>query len=389
MRVAVIGNGQSVHVVSRSLALAARGVSIRLVTLGPSLPAPGIEVRTRPIPDGPLASAIALAGFLRDVRSFQPDILHLHYAGGRLGSLALLSGVRPLVVNVMGGDVLPDQHPGGLSHRARRATRRILERADVVLVKSEALLPAVAALADVGARAHIVRWGVDPADFFPDAPGAATWRTKLELSPDAPIILSPRLLRPLYNIHLIVEGFVELAREDTRPVLVIAEYGADEEYRRKIEGIIESAELSRRVRFIGAVPHAEMRGLYSAASAVVMTPSSDGLPQSLMEALACGAPVLLGPLPAYSEIVENGRSALMVELNASAIAAGLGKLLSDPDLRNRLAQAGLAAVRERASLPADVERVVQIFESVRGGAHRTSRPDPWGMLLDFVGLARP
>jgi hypothetical protein len=83
VKVAVIGNGQSVHVVGRSAALAARGVEIRLVTLGPVLPVRGIEVCTRPIPNHPWAAARALASFVRDVRSFEPDLLHLHYAGGQ------------------------------------------------------------------------------------------------------------------------------------------------------------------------------------------------------------------------------------------------------------------------------------------------------------------
>ncbi len=389
MRVAVIGNGQSVHVVGRSAALAAHGISIRLVTLGPVLPVTGIEVRTRPIPRSPLAGARALAGFLRDVRSFEPDLLHLHYAGGRLGSLALLTRIRPLVVNVVGGDVLPDQHPGGFSRMAKRATRRILERADALLVKSEGLLPAVAELAEVSGKAHVVRWGIDPRDFFPDPAGAAAWRQRLQLPDEALVVLSPRLLRPLYNIHLIVEAFAEAARSIPQAVLLIAEYGAEDEYRRDLKERIARQDLDRRVRFLGAVPQAEMRGLYSATTAVVMVPSSDGLPQSLFEALACGAPVLLGQLPAYAEIVDEGRSAVFAELNAPSIAAGLGRLLGDGQLRARLAREGRDVVDRKASLPEDVGRVLQIFETVRAQPRAASPPDPWGALLDLVTLARP
>jgi glycosyltransferase involved in cell wall biosynthesis len=324
-----------------------------------------------------------------DVRSFQPDLLHLHYAGGRLGSLALLTDFRPLVVSVMGGDVLPEQHHGGLSQRSRRATRRILERADALLVKSDSLLPAVSAFADVGRKAHVVPWGVDPREFFPDPEGAAAWRRRLKLAEDALVVLSPRLLRPLYNIHLIVEAFAEVARSLPQAVLLLAEYGADEVYRRGLEAEIDRLGLRHRVRLIGAVPHAEMRGLYSAAAAVVMAPSSDGLPQSLFEALSCGAPVLLGHLPAYSEVVENERSALFVELNAQSIAAGLGRLLVDERLRTSLSREGRIAVSRKASLPDDVERVIRIFETVRAQPGPMPRWDPIGTFLDFIGLVKP
>ncbi|HQZ15239.1 MAG TPA: glycosyltransferase family 4 protein [Vicinamibacteria bacterium] len=389
MRVAVIGNGQSVHVVGRSAALAARGPRVRLVTLGPVLPVTGIEVRTRPIPRSPLAGARALAGFLRDVRSFEPDLLHLHYAGGRLGSLALLTGIRPLVVNVVGGDVLPDQHPGGLSRMAKRATRRILERADALLVKSEGLLPALSELADVGGKAHVVRWGIDPRQFFPDPAGAAAWRRRLQLPDEALVVLSPRLLRPLYNIHLIVEAFAEVARLSPAAVLLIAEYGADAGYRRDIERRVAGLDLVPRVHFVGAVPQTEMRGLYSAAAAVVMAPVSDGLPQSLFEALACGAPVLLGRLPGYAEIVDEGRSALFAEIDAPSIAEGLGRLLRDDRLRAALGEEGRAVATRKASLPDDVERVLRIFESVCAQPRKKAPRDPGGALLDAVGLAWP
>lgn len=389
MRVAVIGNGQSVHVVGRSAALAAHGVTIRLITLGPVLPGAGIEVRTRPIPRGPLAGARALMTFLKDVRSFKPDLLHLHYAGGRLGSLALLCGIRPLVVNVMGGDVLPDQHPGGLSRRARRTTRRILERADALLVKSEGLLPAAANLADVAGKAHVVRWGIDPREFFPDPSGAASWRKRLQLGDDAHVVLSPRLLRPLYNIDMIVEAFAEATRSHARAVLLIAEYGAEKGYRDALDTQIEELGLRERVRFIGAVPQAEMRGLYSAATVVVMAPWSDGLPQSLFEALACGAPVLLGHLPAYAEIVEDERSGLFTEINAPSIAEGLRRLLHDDRLRATLAREGLVTVSRKASQPDDIERVLRILEAIRRQPRPRPRWDPLGTCLDLVGLAMP
>jgi glycosyltransferase involved in cell wall biosynthesis len=297
--------------------------------------------------------------------------------------------MRPLVVNVMGGDVLPDQHPGGLSRMARRATRRILERADAVLVKSDALLSAVSTFADVGNKAHVVRWGIDPRDFFPDRELAATWRRRLLIADDALVVLSPRLLRPLYNIHLIVDAFSDVARSLPQALLLIAEYGADERYRQELVARIGALGLHERVRFTGAVPHGEMRGLYSAATAVVMVPSSDGLPQSLFEALACGAPVLLGHLPAYAEIVEEGRSALFAEINAQSVAAVLGRMLDNEQLRATLAREGRVAVRKKASLPDDVERVFHIFEEHCAQPRPVPRRHSLGTLLDFAGLVRP
>ncbi|MCU0241542.1 MAG: glycosyltransferase family 4 protein, partial [Vicinamibacteria bacterium] len=199
MRVVAIGSGRSVHALSRSAAVAATGIEVRFVTVGPVLPIAGLEVRTRPLPTNPIAAVRAALGFLRDVRAFAPDLVHLHYAGGKLASLATSAHAHPLVATVMGGDVLPEQHQGGLSFWERRATRRVLQEADLLLAKSDALQAAIRSFAPTKARIETVRWGVDPARTQRDETGAAVWRARLGLAPDTPVILSPRTPHALYN----------------------------------------------------------------------------------------------------------------------------------------------------------------------------------------------
>jgi len=147
--------------------MASRGHEVRLVTLGQVFPVEGIEVRTRPIPTTLVEAAKAAHAFLNDIHTFEPDLMHLHYAGGKLGTMATLSRVHPLVVTVMGGDVLPEQHPGGQSRLERRVTRRVLEESDLILVKSDKLRPAMANYGNFSNKVETVRWGVDPDHYHP------------------------------------------------------------------------------------------------------------------------------------------------------------------------------------------------------------------------------
>ena len=101
MRIAVVGSGRGVYPLDWAATLARRGHEVRFVTLGEVLAAPGVDVRTRPIPRDLLQAVQAARGFVRDIRSFHPDVLHLNYAGGRLGTLATLAGVHPLVAAVV------------------------------------------------------------------------------------------------------------------------------------------------------------------------------------------------------------------------------------------------------------------------------------------------
>ena len=382
MRLAVVGSGRSVHAVSRSAAVAARGHEVRFVTVGEVLPAAGMDVRTRPLPRGPLAAARAARSFLCDLRDFRPDLLHLHYAGGKLGTMAALAGIRPLVVTVMGGDVLPEQHPGGLSSLERRATRRILEQAGLLLVKSEALRPALDAWGGFAAKSEVVRWGVDPARFRRNPAAADAIRARLGLSARDRVILSPRPLAPLYNVHLVVDAMAEVLAAAPDALLAITEYNADASYRESVRR--RAQHLGDRVRFVGVFPAADMPALHSLAEAIVSVPSSDGLPQSLFEAMACETPAVLGRLPAYAEAVTDGESALLVDRSAPAIAAALVRLLSDEGLRGRLTARALERVREVALLPRELERVDRLYEALLA---RGPRPAPSrGRWLDLAGL---
>ncbi len=380
----MVGNGRSVHALDRSAAVARRGHDVRLVTLGPVLPVEGIEVRTRPIPRGLRAAAAAARSFLDDIASFRPDLLHLHYAGGKLGTMATLSRARPLVVTVMGGDVLPEQHPGGFSVLERRATRRILEEAAVILVKSDALRPAVEAFGDFGDRVRTVRWGVDPAVFHRDEDAARALAQRLGLRPTDRVVLSPRILQPLYNVHRIVEAMPRVVSAVPEAVLVVTEYQADEGYRQRVLETARAAGVADRVRLAGRVEHADMPALYSRAEVAVSVPSSDGLPQSLFEAMACETPVVLGALPAYGEMVRDAETAILVEVTPAAIAEALVGLLQDDGRRRALAARALAVVRERARLPAEVERVEGFY--VEALATRRPRPRHLARAADALGL---
>jgi len=373
VRIAVVGNGRSVHVAARSAATAALGHQVRWVTLGEVLPAPGVEVRTRPLPRGLTGAVRATRGFLADLRAFRPDLLHLHYAGGRLGSLALLSGLHPLVVTVMGGDILPEQHPGGLPTLERRATRRALQEADLLLVKSEALRLALQGWGPFSARVETVRWGVDPAVFRRDASAAQAWRDRLGLGPEARAILSPRLLDPRYNIHLVVEGLPAILGRVPQARLLLTEYGAVPAYRASLERQIAELGLRDAVRFLGQIPQAEMPGLYSLADAVVAVPASDGLPQSLFEAMACQAPLVLGRLAAYGEVATDGQHALLVDFTPQAIAAAVLEILQQPSFARSLAERALARVREVALLPREMNRVDAFYQGLLESPPRRGR----------------
>lgn len=383
LRVAMIGNGATVHALVRGAAIAALGHRVRLVTLGPVLPHSGLEVRTRPIPRNPIAGVRAFASFMRDLREFEPDILHVHYAGGRLGSLALASGLRPLVVTVMGGDVQPEQYMGRATYFDHRATKRLLAEADVILACSESLRKDIGNYGAWGSKTETVRWGIETERFARNPARGAALRAALAI-PRGPVVLSPRILQPLYNIHLIVEAMPAVLARNPDATLLVSRYREDPAYAERLRLRAEQLGIARSIHFMDRVDNAMMPDLMSMTNVVVSVPFSDGMPVTLFESLASETPIVVGRLSAYEELVRDGEEVLMADLDAPSIAGAVSRLLEDETLAGRLRAQGLARVRGAASLPDEARRVESYYRRALAAPRGTSALLP--RVLDAVSL---
>jgi glycosyltransferase involved in cell wall biosynthesis len=242
-----------------------------------------------------------------------------------------------------------------------------------LLLKSEALRSALQAWGPSSARVEIVRWGVDPAVCHRDTSAAAAWRNRLGLGPEARAILSPRLLDPRYNIHLIVEALPAILGRVPQARLLLTEYGAVPAYRACLEVRIGELGLREAVMFLGQVPQAEMTGLYSLAEVVVAVPASDGLPQSLFEAMACEAPVVLGRLAAYGEVATDGQHALLADFTPQAVAIAVLQILEQPSFARALAERALARVQDVALLPREMDRLNGFYRDLLEDPPRRGR----------------
>ena len=93
--------------------------------------------------------------------------------------------------------------------------------------------------------------------------------------------------------------------------------------------------------------------------------ANEGVPQALMQAMACGLPVLTTPVGAIPEIVTDGSTGLMVTpRNADSLRDGIVRLRDDPGLRERLSLAALERARERFSMERMLDAMERIFAQV-------------------------
>ena len=230
------------------------------------------------------------------IREIQPDILHAGPVQGP-AFLGALTGFNPLVTMSYGSDLL---HEANRNAWMKWVTRFTLRHSSILLgdcqaVKHKAL--------EFGFPAHHVvlfPWGIDLDRFQPAANNE--WRMRLGWQNDF-IILSLRAWEPLYGVDVVIQGFIEACRSLSNLRLILLGDGSMEN---SIRERIAQAGLADRVHFGGRVSNPQLPAYYRAADLYISASHSDGSSVSLMEALACGKPVLVSDIPGNREWIKPG-----------------------------------------------------------------------------------
>jgi colanic acid/amylovoran biosynthesis glycosyltransferase len=272
--------------------------------------------------------------FLYQVRRFEADVLHVYFGHQAVRWLPVLQTCPvPVVVSFHGADVGVGVSAADLE--------KVFRHSALVLARSDALLADLAAHGCPRGKLRLQRTGV-PLDFWvPPAeprllpPPEGAWR----------FAQACRFVEKK-GLATTVRAFAEIVRFFPQARLVLIGDGPGREPLQQLAATLGVAE---RVRFTGFLPPAEVRDLMQ-ASHVFFHPSEtppdgnrEGVPNSLLEAMATGLPALATRHGGIPEAVTDGVSGhLVAERDAPALAAAALALLHDPP---RLAAMGDAARR--------------------------------------------
>ncbi|MBM3130287.1 MAG: glycosyltransferase family 4 protein [Chloroflexi bacterium] len=157
-----------------------------------------------------------------------------------------------------------------------------------------------------------------------------------------PFILYVGNLEPRKNLPTLVRAFAQLVRAGLPHTLVLA--GSRGWHAAPIFATIRELDLSSRVVFTGYVPQSDLPMLYSAADLFVYPSLYEGFGLPVLEAMACGVPVITSNISSMPEVA--GDAGILVDPNdAPALADAMSNLLTDSSLRATLAAKGLARAR--------------------------------------------
>lgn len=373
LRICVLGSARSPHVNMRAQAFIDRGHAVTVISPRP----PSEEERGRFGFDVLYPSPAEMSGLLGKVRLLvwtaaallrtRADIYHAHYAAEVGSWLAWLLWRRPLAVTVMGGDVLFSEQ-GTLGRLGRWLTRRTVAGANYVTVKSPFLARVVAGFGVAADRIETVVWGIDTAVFHDLGGDRAAMRTSWNVGAGRPLVFSPRMLQPFYNIDLIVEAWPDVLAAHPDAVLAVSRFRADPDYESTIRRRIGALGIEDAVVFVPSMARDEMAAAYVAADVVVSLAPSDGLPQAVLEAMACSRPVVLTDLERFHELFEPDVDVLYTPLRRADLARAITAILTAPDHAARRAERARAKVLRLAEFKENVDRVESRFLALTGAA---------------------
>ena len=348
-RVVVFGWAESAHVQRWTAAMVARGFEVRLISLGGQ---PLACCETFCLPRKSRWSYLTqVREAAKLAREFRPDLVHVHYAGG-FSYWGLRSRVKPLIVSVWGADVidLPGNTPKQwfIRFALKRATR-ITATSRFLRGRTINLLP------EAAAKTEVIPFGVDVP-------------SEIATPPDGPVRLCYiKSHRPKYGPDILLKAMARV--RETIPDVTLSLAGRGE-MTEELKQLAKDLRLEDAVDFTGFVPNAEIYSFIRRHHIMVM-PSvmeSESFGVAVLEASACGRPVIASRIGGVPEVLENGQTGILVPPDdVDSLAGAILDLANRPEKREKIGRNGYEFVREHYGWNVSVDKMTALYEELIGG----------------------
>lgn len=292
---------------------------------------------------------------------FRPDILHAHTATphGYAGLLTCQRFGFPLVVSLRGSDVDIYPHRDRLT---RRMTKIVLTKADHLTSVSRALKSSATKIASLRKDISVVYTGCDLNVFLNSAEKRKAFRERLRISEESILLVFIGRLSREKGIIDLGQAFIRTCRAKIDVQLLCVGSGKDGKL---LADMMNAAGVQDKLHFLDARPHEEIPGWLNAADVLVLPSWHEGLPNVVVEAMACERPVIATDVGGIPEVVEDGRNGILVKKNdINGLYNAIIQLSTDPSKRKLMGTYGRRTVKRKFAWQKNAQAVRRIYESL-------------------------
>jgi glycosyltransferase involved in cell wall biosynthesis len=298
---------------------------------------------------------------LWQVREFRPDVVHIFFGipDGPIGWLLKRVHGLPYLISLRGADVPSDEVKRFVKHYKvlRPFIRWLWRDADALVAVSN------------GLRSYAHETAPDlPIQVIPNAIDLSEFTPALHREMDGPVhLLYVGRFNVFKNVETLIEAVGKLDQMDVGDFEL--ELVGEGEQRPVLERMVSDLGLTRRVRFTGWVARDRIADHYRRADIFVTATTWEGMPNTVLEAMACGLPIVGTQASGLHELVRDGVNGYLVTIkDPNALAEALARLIDNGYERRRMGRQSRRLAEREFAWEYIAGQYVRVYEQVVDGA---------------------
>lgn len=212
-------------------------------------------------------------------------------------------------------------------------------------------------------KAFVVPNGID-ISLYRELPPKGLFVKKNPILKNKRYILFLGRIHPIKGLNVLMEAFKRLSKLYNDLMLVVAGPEDYSGYGTHLKNILGSAELSEKVLFVGKLFGEEKISVCLDAEIFVLPSYSEGLPVAMLEAMACGLPVIASKKIRINKILKENRAAIVTDINPDSLFSAVQSLLADEQLRKEIGENGRRLVEKYYDIDKMAEALTEVFKEL-------------------------
>jgi len=287
------------------------------------------------------------------------DLIHAYFLpmAGFVGTYAGKYLNIPSVVSIRGNDIERAAFdPSKFSH-----VMYALQNANAVTTNASIL--AKKAKAFIDREIHIIPNGIDTALFKPMGRNEVLGEMLQVAGQKSKVVGFVGELREKKGMSTLLTGYAQLVKKIPVSLFIVGEVRDGE--KKKIFDEFRNSNPEYRITITGHVPHKDLPAYYSLMDVFVHPSLRDGMPNAVLEAMACEVPVIATPVGGVMDVIEDNVNGFLVNVNdANGLAQKMAEVLSQPEKREAVARSGREAVLSQYTLEKELQANLKIYASL-------------------------
>lgn len=360
MRVLLLSDTFSEHTEKWALGLASKGVMVGLFSFNKATYPwyannPRITLLHEPLEKLDTEHKLAYLKFLKPlkkaIQSFQPDVLHAHYATS-YGLIGALSKFKPFVISAWGTDVMKFPQKNAIN---RFILKYNLKSANVICATSNTIKDYLTPITSKPVK--VIPFGVNFSEFYKK-------EVNRQYAKPTFVFGCIKSLESIYNIDITIKAFANLKlKYPEKPMkLMVVGQGSECENLKKL---VSELNIQNEVLFTGRIPFHEVPNYFNQIDVLINISNYESFGVSVIEAMACEKPVIATNTGGLKEIIENNHYGSLVEVgNVEQTVTAMELYLLNPSLTEQVGKAAYEKVKQKYNWEDNLTEMIEIYKQL-------------------------